>query len=75
VESHKVIRTRTFQLESGGYAVEFVFDDGERAALEAGSKESAELYAREQLGERFPLGVNPLLLNTKKADDLRKKAS
>jgi hypothetical protein len=52
----------------------FTFDDGTEDFGEAGSKESAEFYARVQMGETFPVGISPLLLNAAKADELRQTA-
>ena len=37
----------------------FTFDDGTEDFGEAGSKESAEFYARVQMGETFPVGISP----------------
>ena len=34
---------------------------------------TAEFYAAVQLGEKIPMGVNPLLLSAKNADALREK--
>jgi len=39
--------------------------------VEVGEKETAEFYARVQLGEKLAIGVHPLLLNWKKAETLR----
>jgi hypothetical protein len=38
-----------------------------------GKQLTAEFYAKIQLGELFPIGVNPLLLNAAKAEKLRRK--
>jgi hypothetical protein len=39
--------------------------------LRVGDKETAEFYARAQLGEELAMSVHPLLLNAKKAEMLR----
>jgi hypothetical protein len=59
--------------EGDTYAVVFTFDEGTQDFGEVGSKETAEFYARVQLGETFPVGLNPLLLNAAKADELRRR--
>jgi hypothetical protein len=45
-----------------GYGVKFEFDDGYTDSAEVGDKETAEFYARVQLGERIPKGVHPLAI-------------
>jgi hypothetical protein len=40
---------------------------------EVGSKETADFYARVQMGESIVMGVNPLLLNAEKAETLRRR--
>jgi hypothetical protein len=37
------------------------------------SKETADFYARVQMGEAIVMGVNPLLLNAEKAETLRRR--
>jgi hypothetical protein len=41
---------------------------------ERGSKETADFYARVQMGEAIVMGVNPLLLNAEKAETLRRRS-
>jgi hypothetical protein len=55
------------------WGVNFEFDDGYTTFAGAGPKETAEFYARVQLGEEIGMGVNPLLLNAEKAATLRQK--
>jgi len=71
-KAHKVIKTEVVRIK-GRYGVRFKFDDGYTDFGEVGSKETAEFYATVQLGEKIPMGVNPLLLSIKKADALREK--
>ena len=72
-KTHKVVKTKVVQIKGDTYAVVFTYDDGTEETAGVGSKETAEWYARVQKGETFPVGVNPLLLNAAKADDLRGK--
>jgi hypothetical protein len=72
-ETHKVTKTEVVQLENGAYGVEFEFDDGYTDFSEVGPKETADFYARVQIGEDIVMGVTPLLLNAEKAETLRKK--
>jgi hypothetical protein len=72
-DTHKVTKTKIVQLESGAYGVEFEFDDGYTDFAEVGSKETADFYARVQMGEAIVMGVNPLLLNAEKAETLRRR--
>jgi hypothetical protein len=69
-KTHKVTKTRVVPLRNGWYRVEFEFDDGYTDSAKLDSKEVAEFYTREQLGEEIAMGVNPLLPNAKKADAL-----
>jgi hypothetical protein len=70
-KTHKVTKTRVVPLKNHRYRVEFEFDDGYTDSAELDSKEVAEFYAKVQLGEKLAMGVNPLLLNAKKAESLR----
>jgi hypothetical protein len=71
--THKVIKTKVVQLANGAYGVEFEFDDGYTDFAEVVSKETADFYARVQMGEAIVMGVNPLLLNAEKAKTLRRR--
>ena len=71
--THKVIRTEVWPTGKGKYGVLFIFDDGTEDAAEVGSREAAEWYAKVQLGQDIVVGMNPLLLNAAKADELRRK--
>ena len=72
-DTDTVTKMKVVQLENGAYGVEFEFDDGYTDFAEVGSKETADFYARVQLGEAIVMGVNPLLLNAEKAETLRRK--
>jgi hypothetical protein len=72
-ETHKIIATEIVKVEGGKYAVVFTYDDGTGEAVTVGKELTAEFYAKTQLGETVPVGVNPLLLNAKKADQLRRR--
>jgi len=72
-DRHKVTKTKVVQLESGAYGVEFEFDDAYTDFAEVGSKETAEFYARVQMGEDIVMGVISLLLNAEKAKTLRRR--
>jgi hypothetical protein len=71
LRTHKVTKTRVVPIKKGLYGVEFQFDDRSKDFAEVGDKETAEFYARVQLGEKLAIGVNPLLLNAEKAETLR----
>jgi hypothetical protein len=71
LKTHKVTKTRVVPLKNEQYGVEFEFDDRSKDFAEVGDKETAEFYARVQLGEELAIDVNPLLLNAKKAESLR----
>jgi len=51
----------------------FEFEDGYTDSADVDDKETADFYGRVQLGENIAFGVNPLLLNAKKAKMLREK--
>jgi hypothetical protein len=51
-DTHKVTKAKVVQLEDGVYGVEFGFDDGYTDFAEVGSKETADFYARVQMGKR-----------------------
>jgi hypothetical protein len=72
--THKVTKTTVVQLEDGAYGVEFEFGDGYTDFAEVGSKETADFYARVQMGEAIVMGVNSLLLNAEKAETLRQRS-
>jgi hypothetical protein len=55
-DTHMVIKTKVVQLENGAYGIEFEFDDGYTDFAEAGTKETAEFYARVQMGEAIVMG-------------------
>ena len=71
-KTHKIIATEVVQAAGGKFAVVFTYDDGTGEAATVGKQETAEFYAKTQMGEVVPVGVNPLLLNAKKADQLRR---
>ncbi len=71
-EMHKVIKAEVVKLRDD-YGVRFEFDDGSIVQEPVGPKATAEFYAREQLGERIPVGINPLLLSAEKAEKLRQR--
>jgi hypothetical protein len=73
-ETHKVVHTDVVSIGPGVYGVRFVYDDGEQEVAEVGPQDAAEFLAAVQLGEDLVVGVNPLLLNAAKADELRRKA-
>jgi hypothetical protein len=66
--SHKVIRAEIVRIKGETYGLEFEFDDGYADFAEVGSKETAEFYASVQIGEEIGMGINPLLINAKKAE-------
>lgn len=72
MKTHKVTKTRVVPVKGGRYGVEFEFDDGATDFAVVGDKETAEFYARVQLGEELAMGVHPILLNAEKAEMLRK---
>jgi len=72
-KTHKVIGTEVVKIKGDTYGVIFTYDDGAEDYAEVGSKETAKFYARVQMDETFPVGVNPLLLNAAKADELRQR--
>ena len=71
--THKIIKTEVVKADDGKYAVRFSYDDGTEETAIVGQQLTAEFYAKTQLGEVFPVGVHPLLLNAAKADDLRRR--
>jgi hypothetical protein len=73
IKTHTVIKTEVVQADGGKYAVRFTYDDGTEETAIVGKQLTAEFYAKNQLGEIFPVGVNPLLLNAKEADELRQR--
>lgn len=72
-KTHKVTNTRVVPLKKGQYGVEFEFDDRSKEFAVVGEKDTAEFYARVQLGEELAIGVHPLLLNAEKAEMLREQ--
>lgn len=72
-DTHKVIKTEVVKSEGEKYAIVFKFDDGTEDIMTVDTQATAEFYAKTQLGETFPVGVNPLLLNAAKADELRRR--
>jgi hypothetical protein len=72
-EMHKVTKAEVVKLRGDNYGVRFEFDDGTIVQEPVGPKSTAEFYAREQLGEEIPAGVNPLLLSAEKAEKLRRR--
>jgi hypothetical protein len=72
-KTHKIIATEVVKVEGGKYAVVFTYDDDTGEAVTVGKQLTAEFYAKTQMGEVVPVGVNPLLLNAKKADQLRRR--
>jgi hypothetical protein len=73
-QTHKIIATEVVQSAGGKYAVVFTYDDGTGETAIVGKQLTAEFYAKAQMGEELPVGVNPLLLNGAKADKLRRRA-
>jgi hypothetical protein len=73
IKTHKIIKTEVVKADGDKYAVVFTYDDGTEETAVVGKQLTAEFYAKTQLGEVFPLGVTPLLLNAKKADGLRQR--
>jgi hypothetical protein len=71
VKTHKVTSAEVVQSENGEYGVEFSFDDGSTDFAEVGPKEAADFYARVQVGEELPVGINALFLSAEKAAALR----
>ena len=71
-DTHKVTKAEVVKLGGNDYGVRFEFDDGSIVQELVGPKAIAEFYAREQLGEELPVGVNPLLLSAEKAEKLRR---
>jgi hypothetical protein len=69
--THKIIATEVVKADGGKYAVVFTYDDGMGETAMVGKQLTAEFYAKTQLGEVLPVGVNPLLLNAAKANGLR----
>jgi hypothetical protein len=72
-KTHKIVKTEVVKAEGGMYAVVFSYDDGAEETATVGKQLTAEFYAKTQLGEVVPIGVNPLLLNALKADELRRR--
>jgi hypothetical protein len=68
LQTHKIIAT-----DGGKFAVVFTYDDGTGEAATVGAQKTAEFYAKTQIGQELPVGVNPLLLSAKKADELRRR--
>ncbi len=50
-------------LENGCFGVSFEFDDGDTQVAEATSKENAEFYADNRVGDELPVGAHPFLLS------------
>jgi hypothetical protein len=73
-KTHKIIKTEVVKTDGGKYAVVFRYDDGAEKTAIVGKQLTAEFYAKTQLGEVFPVGANPLLLNAAKADELRRRS-
>jgi hypothetical protein len=73
-KTHKVSKTKVVTVKNGRYRIDFEFDDGYTDSAEVGDKDAAEFYARVQLGEELAIGVHPLLLNAKKAEELRQNS-
>jgi hypothetical protein len=71
-ETHKIIRAQVIETAPDVYGVRFFFDDGTSDFADVGPKETADFYARVQLWERLPIGINPLLLNASNAEKLRR---
>ena len=71
-ETHKITKTEVVKAEGDKYAVVFGYDDGTQETAVVGQL-TAEFYAQTQLGEVVPVGVNPLLLNALKTDQLRRR--
>ena len=72
-ETHKITKTEVVKAEGDKYAVVFGYDDGTQETAVVGKQLTAEFYAQTQLGEVVPVGVNPLLLNALKTDQLRRR--
>jgi hypothetical protein len=72
-KTHKIIATEVVKAAGDRYAVVFTYDDGTGETAIVGKQVTAEFYARIQLNEVLPVGVNPLLLNAVKADELRRR--
>jgi hypothetical protein len=72
-KTHKIVKTEVVKADGGKYAVVCSYDDGTEETAVVGKQLTAEFYAKTQLGETVPVGVNPLLLNAIKADQLRRK--
>jgi hypothetical protein len=51
-DTHRVTKTKVMELKNGVYSVEFEFDDGYTDFAEVGSKETADFYARVQMGNQ-----------------------
>ena len=72
-ETHKVIHTDVVSIAPGIYGVRFIYDDGGQEVAEVGQQHAADFLAAAQLGEDLVVGVNPLLLNAARADELRRR--
>jgi hypothetical protein len=70
-DTHTITKAEIVKLRGDTYGVRFEFDDGTIVQEPVGPKATAEFYAREQMGESIPVGVNPLLLSAEKAEKLR----
>jgi hypothetical protein len=72
-KTHKIIATEVVKAAGDRYAVVFTYDDGTGETAIVGKQVTAEFYAKTQMGEVLPVGINPLLLNAAKADELRRR--
>lgn len=72
-KTHKVTKTKVVKADGDKFAVLFTYDDGTEETAVVGKQLTAEFYAKTQLGEVFPVGVNPLLLNAAKAEKIRRR--
>lgn len=65
--SHKITNAKVVQMDNGEYGIAFEFDSGYSTFAQVGDKETADWYAKVQIGEEIQFGVDPLLLNSDKA--------
>jgi hypothetical protein len=59
---HTVTAADAFDGGAGFWGIRFEYDDGLVEEVFFAGRKAAEFYARDRVGERRPIGVNPLLL-------------
>ena len=65
--THKVTKAEVIQWNAAQFAVRFEFDDGTADYAFSDSREEAERDARDRIGEKMPVGINPHLRSAEDA--------